>query len=197
MNQPPSHNAPHDLSMTISLLARTPAALDALLRNLPEEWTHRREGESTWNAFEIVGHLIHGDRTDWLARTKMILEFGESRPFVPFDRWGQQREIQGKSLPQLLDEFSSLRARKLEELRALHLQPADMNRTGTHPALGRVTLAQLLSAWAVHDLTHLHQITRVLAHQYREDVGPWSAYLGVLQCAGHSAPPKASTPASG
>jgi len=176
----------HTLPQTISLLARTPAALNALLRDLPESWTSRNEGENTWSPFEIVGHLIHAERTDWVSRTKIVLQFGEAQSFEPFDRWGQAREIQGKSLAQLLDEFARLRSENLAELRALNLQPEDLERRGQHPSLGVVTLSQLLSTWAVHDLTHLHQISRVLAHQYCEAVGPWSKYLGVLQCAGHS-----------
>ncbi|HZI57915.1 MAG TPA: DinB family protein [Verrucomicrobiae bacterium] len=176
----------HNLEQTISLLARTPATLNTLLRDLPATWTLRNEGKNTWSAFDIVGHLIHGDRTDWIPRAKMILQFGESKPFEPFDRLGQQRESQGKSLPQLLDEFAHLRLEKLSELRSLNLRPQDFELRGQHPSLGVVTLAQLLSTWAVHDLTHLHQISRVMAHQYQDAVGPWSIYLGVLQCAGHS-----------
>ncbi len=178
----------HNLQHTISLLTRTPAVLDALLRDLPEAWTLRNEGENTWSAFDIAGHLIHGERTDWMPRAKMILQFGESRSFVPFDRWAQARDSEGKSLSQLLDEFARLRSENLGELCALKLQPQDLERRGRHPALGVVTLSQLLATWAAHDLTHLHQVSRVMAHQYREAVGPWSAYLGVLQCAGHSAP---------
>jgi DinB superfamily len=176
----------HTLHQTISLLGRTPAALNALLRDLPESWTSRNEGENTWSPFEIVGHLIHAERTDWMSRAKIVLQFGETQPFEPFDRWGQVREIQGKSLGQLLDEFARLRSENLAELRALSLRPEDLERRGRHPSLGVVTLSQLLSTWAVHDLTHLHQISRAMAHQYREAVGPWSKYLGVLQCAGHS-----------
>ena len=177
----------HDLQDTISLLGRTPAVLDALLRGLPETWTLRNEGEKTWSPFDIVGHLIHGERTDWMPRAKMILQFGESKAFEPFDRWAQERESQSKSLAQLLDEFAPLRFANLNELRALKLKPEDLARRGRHPALGVVTLSQLLATWAAHDLTHLHQISRVMACQYREAVGPWSAYLGVLHCAGHSA----------
>jgi len=172
---------------TIALLSRTPAALDVLLRELPKAWTSHDEGENTWSAFDVVGHLIHGERTDWMPRLRMILEFGDTQTFVPFDRFAQFRESEGKSLPQLLDQFARLRAENLAELRALNLQPADFERQGRHPALGPVTLSQLLAAWAVHDLTHLHQISRIMAHQYRDAVGPWSKFLGVLQCAGHSA----------
>jgi hypothetical protein len=177
-----------NLRNTMALLARTPAVLDALLRDLPEAWTLRNEGVSTWSAFDVVGHLIHGERTDWIPRARVILEFGETRAFEPFDRWGQERESEGKSLGQLLDEFARLRAAGLDELRAMNLQPKDLERRGRHPALGGVTLSQLLATWAAHDLTHVHQISRVMAHQYDAAVGPWHAYLGVLKCGGHSAP---------
>lgn len=176
----------HNLQHTISLLSRTPTALNALLRDLPETWTFSNEGGNSWNAFDVVGHLIHGERTDWMPRAKMILQHGETRAFEPFDRWAQARESQGKSLPQLLDEFARLRSENLDELRALNLRHEDFERRGQHPALGAVKLSELLATWAVHDLTHLHQISRVMAHQYREAVGPWSAYLGVMKCAGHS-----------
>jgi hypothetical protein len=118
----------------------------------------------------------------------MIMQFGESRAFEPFDRWGQERESRGKSLDQLLDEFARLRSENMHELRALNLDQKQLSLRGIHPALGVTTLSQLLATWAVHDLTHLHQISRIMAHQYRDAVGPWSAYLGVLQCAGHSSP---------
>ena len=176
----------HDLHDTIAILTRTPAALDALLRGLPEVWILRNEGEESWSPFDIVGHLIHGDRTDWMPRARMVLEQGETRPFVPFDRHAQERESKGKSLGQLLDEFAALRADNLAQLQAMNLGPQDLALRGRHPALGVVTLSQLLATWAVHDLTHLHQLSRVMAHQYRELVGPWSAYLGVLHCEGHS-----------
>ena len=176
----------HNLPDTIALLTRTPATLDALLRDLPERWTLQNEGDNTWSAFDVVGHLIHGERTDWMPRARMILHFGEAQAFEPFDRWAQQRESQGKSLGHLLDEFARARSQSLGELRALNLRQEDFGRRGRHPALGRVTLSELLATWAAHDLTHLHQISRIMAHQYREAVGPWSKYLGVLQCAGHS-----------
>jgi hypothetical protein len=174
------------LQQTISLLTRTPVALNALLRDLPEEWTLRNEGENTWSAFDVVGHLVHGERTDWMPRVRMVLQSGESQKFEPFDRWGQARESQGRSLEQLLDEFARLRSENLGALRGLNLRPEDLERRGRHPSLGVVTLSQLLATWATHDLTHLHQISRVMALQYRDAVGPWIAYLGVLQCAGHS-----------
>jgi len=176
----------HNLDHTISLLTRTPAVLNALLRDLPETWTLRNEGETSWTAFDVVGHLIHADRTDWIPRAKTILQFGDSQPFASFDRLGHVRESQGKSLGQLLDEFARVRSEKLDELRALNLRPVDLERRGRHPALGAVTLSELLATWAAHDLTHLHQISRIMAYQYRGAVGPFSAFLGVMQCAGHS-----------
>ena len=177
-----------NLQQTISLLNRTPATLNALLRDLPETWTQQNEGEGTWTVSDVVAHLIYGERADWMSRAKTILQFGETQTFAPFDRLGHIRESQGKSLNQLLDEFGRLRSDNLRELHALNLQPQDLDRRGQHPAFGSVTLSQLLFTWATHDLTHLHQISRVMAHQYREAVGPWSRYLGVLHCDGHSSP---------
>jgi hypothetical protein len=178
----------HNLPYTLSLLTRTPATLNALLRDLPETLTLRNKGENTWSPFDVVAHLIHGEHTDWIPRAKTILQSGETQPFDSFDRWGHARETQGKSLAQLLDEFARVRSENLDELRALNLRPEDLDRRGRHPSLGVVTLSQLLATWAAHDLTHLHQISRVMAHQFRQAVGPWSAYLGVLHCAGHSSP---------
>ena len=177
-----------DLQDTVALLTRTPAVLDALLRDLPDAWTLRSEGPGTWNAFEIVGHLIHAERADWMPRVRMVLESGESQAFVPFDREGAKRESQQSSLAQRLDEFARLRRENLAALQGLNLEPEDLVRRGKHPALGAVSLSELLATWVVHDLTHVHQLSRVMAHQYRDAVGPWSVYLGVLKCAGHSAP---------
>jgi hypothetical protein len=179
------------LADSVAILIRTPATLDALLRGLPDTWIRRNEGRThqgkdTWSPFDIVGHLIVGERTDWMPRVRMILEDGEARAFHPFDRFAQKRESQGKSLEQLLDEFARLRKENVAALQALNLQPQDFARRGKHPELGVVMLLQLLATWTVHDLTHLHQISRVMAHQYRDAVGPWSAYLGVLHCNGHS-----------
>jgi hypothetical protein len=170
----------------VALLSRTPGTFNALLRGMPAIWASSNEGPETWSAFDIVGHLIAGERTEWMGRARIILESGEARTFDLFDRSAQFRESQGKSLEQLLDEFTRLRAENLAALEALNLQPQDLARRGTHPAFGPVTLSQLLATWAVHDLTHLHQLSRLMAHQYREAVGPWTAYLGVLQCSGHS-----------
>lgn len=178
-----------NLEHTISLLASTPAALDGLLRDLPEEWTLRNEGDNTWNALEVVGHLVDCEYVNWLPRARMILEHGEARAFEPLNRMGFREMIEGKSLGQLLDEFAEVRGANLNELRGLNLRQEDFERRGHHPAFGAVTLSQLLAAWAGHDLTHLHQISRILAHQYREAVGPWSRFLGVLKCDGHSSAP--------
>ncbi|MGZ4732509.1 MAG: DinB family protein [Terriglobales bacterium] len=176
------------LADSIAILTRTPASLDALLRGLPNVWVRGNEGKDTWSAFDIVGHLIVGERTDWMPRVRMLLENGEARPFDPFDRFAQLRESKDRSLEHLLDDFARLRRENLAALQALNLRDEDLARRGRHPALGAVTLSELLATWAVHDLTHVHQMSRVMAHQYRDAVGPWSAYLGVLQCAGHSAP---------
>jgi hypothetical protein len=178
----------HNLQHTISLLTRTPATLNALLLDLPEFWTLQNEGENTWNVCDVVAHLIYGEHANWMPRARMILQFGETQTFEPFDRWAFLRESQGKSLRQLLDEFGGLRSENLNELRALNLRQQDLDLRGRHPALGVVTLSQLLAAWAGHDLTHLHQITRIMAHQYRDAVGPWIQNLGVMHCAGHSSP---------
>lgn len=179
-----------ELSVTdvVSILTRTPATLNAMLRGLPDIWVRGNEGKDTWNAFDIMGHLIVGERTDWMPRVRIILENREARPFDSFDRFAQSKEDPNKSLEQLLDEFARLRSENLAALQSLNLQPEDLSRRGKHPALGVVTLSQLLSTWAVHDLTHIHQLSRVMAYQYRDAVGPWNAYLGVLKCSGHSAP---------
>lgn len=180
------HMAEFNLDQTIALLSRTPASLNALLRDLPEIWVSRNEGEKTWNAFDVIGHLVHGEKTDWMPRAKLILQSGDTRPFEKFDRLAQEHESAGKSLDGLLDELACLRSENLKELRGMNLRKEDLERRGLHPALGKVTLSQLLATWAAHDLAHIHQISRIMAHQYRDAVGPWSAYLGVLHCAGHS-----------
>ncbi len=175
------------LDSSLALLARTPATLDALLRGLPDVWTLRNEGKGTWTARDVVAHLAELERTDWMPRVQRLLEFGETRAFDPVDRAAFRRNARGKSLARLLGEFARLREKNLRDVRALKLGPRDFGRHGVHPALGRVTLSELIAAWAVHDLTHLHQIARILAFQYRGAVGPWERYLGVLQCGGHGA----------
>jgi len=181
MTQPAFH-----LPDAIALLRRTPASLDALLRGLPDFWTIATEGPDTWSPYDIVGHLIHGEYTDWVPRARHIFEHGDSVPFPPFDRTAQFTESRGKTLGQLLDEFATARADSLATLDSLNIKPEDLTRRGLHPKLGPVTLGQLLATWASHDLTHLHQISRVMARQYRAAVGPWTAFLGVMQCTGHS-----------
>jgi hypothetical protein len=176
----------YDVQTATAVLRRTPAVLDALLRDLPDDWTRPNEGGDSWSAYDIVGHLIHGERTNWIPRAAMIVESGETRTFERIDRLAQARESQGKTLARLLDEFADARADSLDRLRAFNLQPQDVERRGRHPVFGVVSLGQLLATWVAHDLTHLHQISRVMAHQYRDAVGPWQVYLGVLKCAGHS-----------
>jgi len=174
-----------NLPDAVAILTRPPAVLNALLRDLPEIWSRRNEGEGTWSAFDIVGHLAFAERTDWMPRVRLTLESGEAQAFAPFDRFAQLKASQDQSLEQLLDDFARLRGENLAALDALNLQPEDMVRRGRHPALGTVALSELLATWATHDLTHPHQLSRVMAHQYRDTVGPWKAYLGVLQCSGH------------
>jgi hypothetical protein len=175
------------LEQTISLLARTPSVLDSLLRNLPTSLSEATEGEGTWTIPVILSHLNHGERTDWVPRAQMILEWRETRTFEPFDMHAHIEHARGKSVSQLLDEFAHLRAQSLDRLRSMNLSAADLELRGRHPAFGTVTLSQLLATWAAHDLTHLHQLSRLLAQPYRDAVGPWSTYLGVMHCSGHSA----------
>jgi hypothetical protein len=165
----------------LAVLARTPGALDALLRGLPERWTACDEGGSGWSPFEVLGHLIHGEETDWMARARRLLEHGETLPFDPFDREAQKHESRGKTLDELLDRFTALRAENLAELRSLALGEGELGRRGRHPALGTVTLRELLATWVVHDLGHLRQIARAMAKEYAGEVGPWEAYLPVLR----------------
>ena len=164
----------------VQILERTPATLRAMLGGLAETWTSPNEGPDTFSAFDNVGHLIHGERTDWIARARIILAQGANRRFEPYDRFAQYRESQGKSLANLLDEFASLRAENLTTLREWRLTDRELALAGEHPSLGPVTLRQLLSAWVVHDLGHVAQTSRVLAKQYRDAVGPWREYLPVL-----------------
>ena len=169
-----------DLSNAIAVLERTPAAFRALLAGLPEAWTAPNEGPETFSAFDNLGHLVHGERTDWIPRARIILEHGRTRPFDPFDRFAQAHESRGKSVHDLLGELETLRAESLETLRGWRLTERELALEGEHPALGRVTLAQLLATWVVHDLGHLAQTSRVMAKQYRDEVGPWRAYLPIV-----------------
>ena len=168
------------LDQALLLLERTPRTLDAMLRDLPQEWMDANEGGETWSPFDVVGHLIHGERTDWLPRVKMILDHADAAEFEPFDRFAQFEASRGKSLSDLLDEFAQLRARNLNDLRALRLETASLERRGLHPAFGSVTMRQLLATWVSHDFDHIVQVARVLANQYADEVGPWRAYLRVI-----------------
>jgi hypothetical protein len=164
----------------VAVLERTPATLRAMLSGLPGEWTAASDGDATWSPYDVIGHLIHGERTDWIPRAKMILESGEGRTFDPFDRTAQFRESRGRSLDHLLATFEELRRENLATLASWSLTEADLEKTGTHPEFGRVTLAQLLATWVAHDLDHLVQIARTMARQYRGAAGPWTAYLSVM-----------------
>ena len=175
------------LSNSTALLARTPGALDALLRELPEEWTKRNEGGSSWTVLEVMAHLVRTERKDWVPRARFILEHGNTQSLEPVIR-DPNADGRPESVEALLDDFAALRAANLEELRGMQLSPADLDKPGSHKALGPIRLSNLLATWVAHDLTHLHQITRILAHQYRDKVGPFERFLGVLHCDGHSKP---------
>ena len=162
------------------ILRQTPATLDALLRPLSQTWIERNEGPGTWSPFDVVGHLIHGEETDWIPRARIIINDGESRPFEPFDRVAMFEKSKGKSLVELLDTFSRLRSSNLRQLEEMNVTPEMLEKRGTHPELGTVTLGQLLAAWVVHDLGHIAQIVRVMARQYGKEVGPWTAYLSII-----------------
>ncbi len=163
------------------LLARTPVTLDTMLRDLPKPFVYADEGPETWSPFDVMGHLIHGEQTDWIVRAKLILRDDGPHTFEPFDRFAQETASQGQTLNDLLDTFAALRTQNLRELDALALSPADLDREGQHPELGTATLGQLLATWTVHDLGHIAQISRAMAKVYRDEVGPWQAYLGVLK----------------
>jgi hypothetical protein len=169
-----------DLAAGTAILERTPNALRAMLAGLPPAWIDATEGPETWSPYVIVGHLIHGERADWIPRAQIILAQGENRRFTPFDRLAQFRESQGKSLAELLDEFARVRAESLATLASWRLSDAQMALEGEHPEFGAVTLRQLLATWVAHDLGHIAQTGRVMAKQYRDAVGPWRAYLPVM-----------------
>jgi DinB superfamily len=171
---------PFALDDAMAILSRTPATIDALLRGLPDAWRVATEGPNTWSPFDVVGHLIHGEETDWMPRARLILEHGNTRPFVKFDRFAQFEASAGKPLDALLDEFADRRRRNLADLAALALSEADLDRLGLHPELGPVTLRQLLATWVAHDLDHVIQIARVIGRQYTDEVGPWRAYLRII-----------------
>ena len=169
-----------DLSEAIPVLRRTPSTLRALLSELPEAWVHGREGPDMWSPFDVVGHLIDGEETDWIPRAKIILAGGSDPRFEPFDRFRHLRLNGGKALTELLERFARLRAENVATLEGFRLSPRDLERPGVHPELGPVTLGQLLATWVAHDLGHVAQVARVMAKQYGVEVGPWREYLPVL-----------------
>ncbi len=168
------------LDQAVEILSRTPDTLNRLLRGLPESWVLSNEGPDTWSAFGVLGHLIHGEETDWIPRTRIILDFGESRAFEPFDRFAQVEKSKGKSIDELLDEFDSLRKRNLVTLAGMNITTERLAKRGTHPELGSVTLGELLATWVAHDLSHVAQAVRVMCKQYSNAVGPWKEYLPLL-----------------
>ena len=171
----------YSIPKSIEILSRTPATLIQMLDGISEDWTSNNEGENTWSAYVIIGHLIHGERTDWLPRAELILSDNKEKNFTPFDMFAQFEESKGKSLKQLLMGFKEIRSINVEKLLKLNISENDLSRTGIHPEFGEVTLNQLLSCWVVHDLNHISQVSRVMAKQYKSEVGPWIQYLKILR----------------
>ena len=169
-----------ELDKAIRVLEATPSILQAWLGDLPPEWVHASDGEDTWSPFDIVGHLIHGEKTDWIPRAEIILSDQETRQFEPFDRFAMFADSEGRTMQELLDSFADWRQQSINRLRSLQPSETDLNKTGVHPDLGTVTLKQLLATWVAHDLNHLGQIAKVMARQYKVEVGPWSEFLGIL-----------------
>lgn len=170
-----------ELQKSLEILERTPLVLQAYLEGLSQDWLKNNEGENTWSPYEIVGHLVYGEKTDWMVRVKTILSTSGNKLFEPFDRLAQLKEDQNRPVTELLNDFNVLRTSNLEELHALNISDEDLLLTGIHPEFGEVTLGQLIATWAVHDLGHIGQISRVMAKQYKNDVGPWISYLSVLK----------------
>ena len=168
------------IDKALPILEKTPALLKLWLQGLSDEWIVNNEGGDTWSVYDVVGHLIHGERTDWMARIRKTLS-DTDKEFVPFDRFAQFNESKGKTLDQLLDEFATIRKQNLEEFRSLNISEQVLSKTGIHPSFGTVTLRQLLSTWVAHDLSHIAQIARVMAKQYKEEVGPWVEYLSIMK----------------
>ena len=170
-----------DLEKSLEILERTPDVFISMLQGISSDWTSVNEGGESWSVYDIIGHLIHGEKTDWVPRTDIILSEETDKNFTPFDRFAQFEDSRGKTLGRLLQEFKMLRERNIEQLRSKNITGEDLAQTGIHPAFGEVTLKQLLSTWVVHDLNHIAQICRVMANQYKEEVGPWTVYLKILQ----------------
>jgi hypothetical protein len=169
-----------ELNNALSLLRRTPDVLETLLKDLPEDWTMHNEGGKSWSPYDVVGHLIHGEKTDWIARTKIVLSDELEKTFTPFDRFAQFEESKGKSLNQLLQEFRTLRLANVKTLEGFKITDSMLDKTAMHPSLGKVTLRNLLATWTTHDLNHIYQIVRVMAKHYKTEVGPWSQYLRLV-----------------
>ena len=169
------------INKSMEILERTPEVLIHLTNNLSEDWSMNNEGGETWSVFDVIGHLVHGDKTDWMARIEIILSKGAGKEFKSFDRFAQLDESRGKSLDQLLNEFKTVRESNLKKLKGFNLTENDYKKTGIHPKFGTVTLSQLISTWTVHDLDHISQISRVMAKQYKEQTGPWIEYLKILR----------------
>ena len=170
----------YSVERSIEILERTPAVLSSLLSGIGDDWVMNNEGPETFSPYDVIGHLVHGEKTDWMVRAKMIVEFGDAKTFVPWDRFAQYEESKGKTLQQLLDEFSAIRKENVALLRSSQLTEADLDKKGMHPRLGSVTLRNLLATWVVHDLTHIAQVTRVMAKQYKDEMGPWPEFFRIL-----------------
>lgn len=170
-----------ELNKSIEILKTTPYVLKSLLTNLSNEWINSNEGKDTWSCYDIVGHLIHGEKTDWITRSKIILDNDSNKKFSPFDRFAQFENSKGKNLNQLLEEFELLRMNNISKLKSFNISNKDLHLEGIHPEFGVINLKQLLATWVAHDLSHLSQISRVLAFQYKNEVGPWTAYLGIYK----------------
>ncbi len=169
------------IEKSIEILERTPTILESYLNDLSQDWIKKNEGENTWSPYDIIGHLVHGEKTDWIVRLKVILNDLDNKQFEPFDRFAQMSLDTKRPISELLKEFRDLREMNLNELKALQLVEKDFKRKGIHPELGEVSLTQLISTWVVHDMGHIAQISRVMAKQYESEVGPWVKYLGILK----------------
>jgi hypothetical protein len=169
-----------NLQQALPILERTPSVVATLLKGLAEDWIYSNEGTDTWSPYDVIGHYIHGEKTDWIPRMNIILSDEADKRFVPFDRFAQFKDSEGKTLDELLNEFAALRAQNINKLKAIMPSEELLNKKGIHPAFGEVTLEQLLASWVVHDLGHISQIVRTMAKQYKDAVGPWTAYMGIL-----------------
>lgn len=170
----------YSLERSYQVLNRTPAVLQSLLAGLADDWVMNNEGPETFSPYDVIGHLVHGEKTDWVVRAKMILEFGSTQTFERYDRFAQYELSKGKTLHQLLDEFAAIRKENMAWFKAADITEVDLDKKGMHPVLGEVTLRNLLATWVVHDLTHIAQITRVMAKQYQTEMGPWPEFFRIL-----------------